>query len=341
MSGGGSQSQNTNTVSEVKIPPELLPFVKTQARVGTNALKRQEQQLRGAGADELISPFTPLQEQGFQAAQDAIGPDGIIPQVTQQLQGTAAGDFQFGNPAFDEAVQASIRAAQPAILSSFGRAGGTPGGLAQAAIQQVASDSFANLFGQERARQQQAQLALPQLSLIPSDILSGIGGEQQALAQRQLTAPLTANEILQQAAGGGVPLGSLLGQTGNQTSSRSGGGSGLASGLGGGLLGLSLLQPFFGGGGGGAGVASSAAGGGVLGTLGAGTAGLFGSDRRIKKEIRRVGTLDNGLPVYAFKYKAGGPTQIGVMAQDVEKVKPEAVVEVEGVKMVHYDQAVA
>ena len=68
---------------------------------------------------------------------------------------------------------------------------------------------------------------------------------------------------------------------------------------------------------------------------------FFPSDERVKEEIRQVGTLHNGLPVYAYRYKAGGPTHIGVMAQDVEKVKPEAVIEVGGVKMVNYDAAVA
>jgi hypothetical protein len=65
------------------------------------------------------------------------------------------------------------------------------------------------------------------------------------------------------------------------------------------------------------------------------------SDERVKDEIRQVGTLHNGLPVYAYRYKWGGPTQLGVMAQDVEQVNPEAVIEVEGIKMVNYDLAVA
>ena len=35
----------------------------------------------------------------------------------------------------------------------------------------------------------------------------------------------------------------------------------------------------------------------------------------------------NGLKVYKYRYKDGGPIHIGVMAQDVKKVKPDAVVE--------------
>lgn len=64
------------------------------------------------------------------------------------------------------------------------------------------------------------------------------------------------------------------------------------------------------------------------------------SDRRIKTDISRVGTLDNGLPVYVYRFKHGGPMQIGVMAQEVERVKPHAVAEIGGIKHVNYAEAV-
>ncbi len=66
------------------------------------------------------------------------------------------------------------------------------------------------------------------------------------------------------------------------------------------------------------------------------------SDRRLKTDIKRVGTLDNGLPVYLYRYKDGGDLlHLGLMADDVEKVHPEAVVERDdGFKAVYYEQAV-
>jgi len=65
------------------------------------------------------------------------------------------------------------------------------------------------------------------------------------------------------------------------------------------------------------------------------------SDARAKTDIREVGRLDNGLPVYAFRYKAGGPAQIGLMAQDVVKVHPDAVgVRDDGLLAVDYARAV-
>lgn len=79
---------------------------------------------------------------------------------------------------------------------------------------------------------------------------------------------------------------------------------------------------------------------GMLGMTGAfGPAGWL-SDERAKTDIERVGTLDNGLPVYRFRYKNGGPPMIGLLAQEVEKTRPDAVHEIDGVKYVDYARAV-
>jgi hypothetical protein len=64
------------------------------------------------------------------------------------------------------------------------------------------------------------------------------------------------------------------------------------------------------------------------------------SDKRVKTDIAKVGALDNGLPIYVFRYKAGGPMQVGLMAQDVEAIDPLAVMEFDGVKHVDYARAV-
>ena len=58
----------------------------------------------------------------------------------------------------------------------------------------------------------------------------------------------------------------------------------------------------------------------------------FFSDARLKEDIKRVGTAHNGLPIYTFKYKGDNAeqTHVGYMAQDVEKVHPEAVGESHG-----------
>lgn len=65
-------------------------------------------------------------------------------------------------------------------------------------------------------------------------------------------------------------------------------------------------------------------GAGIAGKLlGAGLS-LF-SDRRLKQDIVEVGTYPNGLPMYEFSYKGQSDRWRGTMADDVEKVYPEAV----------------
>lgn len=70
--------------------------------------------------------------------------------------------------------------------------------------------------------------------------------------------------------------------------------------------------------------------------LGAAAMPFLSSDRRVKKDIRRIGTTDAGLPVYTYRYITGGPTLMGIMADEAETKFPNAVIEVNGLKMVNY-----
>lgn len=67
-------------------------------------------------------------------------------------------------------------------------------------------------------------------------------------------------------------------------------------------------------------------------------AGMMYSDKRVKKDIKKVGKTDEGLPIYTYKYKGDGTTQMGVMAQELEKEKPGAVKTVGGIRMVDYSK---
>lgn len=64
------------------------------------------------------------------------------------------------------------------------------------------------------------------------------------------------------------------------------------------------------------------------------------SDERLKEDIKRVGETDEGLDVYTYKYKFDPTktTHMGIMAQDLELVHPEAVGEVAGFKTVDYSR---
>jgi len=67
-------------------------------------------------------------------------------------------------------------------------------------------------------------------------------------------------------------------------------------------------------------------------------AAMMASDRRLKTDIKKVGETDSGIPIYTYKYKGEDVTRMGVMAQEVEKIIPEAVGEMNGFKAVDYNQ---
>lgn len=60
------------------------------------------------------------------------------------------------------------------------------------------------------------------------------------------------------------------------------------------------------------------------------------SDVRLKTNIVKIGTRSDGLNVYEFDYVWGGPRQVGLMAQEVLNVYPDAVAEVDGYLTVDY-----
>ena len=80
------------------------------------------------------------------------------------------------------------------------------------------------------------------------------------------------------------------------------------------------------------------AGIGAAGALGgAGIGAAVKSDRRLKKNIKRIGTHVLGIGLYTWDYLWGEPFA-GVMADEVEQVMPEAIVmHPSGFKMVNYE----
>jgi hypothetical protein len=93
-----------------------------------------------------------------------------------------------------------------------------------------------------------------------------------------------------------------------------------------------------------AGAGSAAASG--LGSLAAGGAELLAflplmfSDERMKDNVEPVGELYDGQPIYRYNMKGSPQTQLGLMAQDVERNgHSDAVAGLGGVKMVDYKRA--
>jgi len=111
----------------------------------------------------------------------ASGPQ-FAPGSNQLLQ-TARGDFLPGGAAdagFQQQFQASANRLTPQVQSTFEKAGRTGSGLAQTAQQQALTDSFANLYGQERGRQ--------------LDATGQLGGQFNAGQQLQAGAAQSLNQ---------------------------------------------------------------------------------------------------------------------------------------------------
>jgi hypothetical protein len=68
--------------------------------------------------------------------------------------------------------------------------------------------------------------------------------------------------------------------------------------------------------------------GGALSLANTGMAGAYMfSDERLKKDIKRVGELSNGIGIYVFTYIGEEQPQLGCIAQDVAKIMPDAVMQ--------------
>lgn len=152
----------------------------------------------------------------------------------------------------------------------------------------------------------------------------------QSIGQRQNLASIGSNAAAGQATltqNTGNAVGNLLTQQGNaQAAGIIGARNAINEGRSQLLnLGAQGLGAAFGGGGGGGAAAAGA---------------LAACDINLKENIIEVGKLHNGLPVYLFNYKDDPSKKVymNVMAQDVEKINPDAVIEIDNVKFVNMEK---
>jgi hypothetical protein len=105
--------------------------------------------------------------------------------------------------------------------------------------------------------------------------------------------------------------------------------------------GRSRAQSFGGGGfrGGGGGGFRGGGGGGFRGGGGGGRGGGRRSDIRLKHDVVLLGHLDNGIGFYRFDYNGSDKAYVGVIAQEVQMVMPQAVTrDRDGYLRVFYDK---
>jgi hypothetical protein len=278
------------------------------------------------------------------AANAAISPitrqlrENILPGLTDQsirAGGVGAGPSAFGgaslginqgNALKDWETQAGNITAEMANRSRAAGMGLIPqaGGIAQSANQIAlapalatgAAGSSEQQFGQSSLdnllKRYQTNLEAPWAGLQPFANLLTTGGFNRGVgSSTETTTPPPANlmtQLLQGGTGLAGMAGSLFGAPAGGTSAAAGIGSAL------GTAGSSIMEFLP-----------------MLAML---------SDRRFKTDIKKIGLANNGLPIYIFKYTGSETWHIGFMADEVEKVHPDAVHMHHNVKFVDYEKAV-
>lgn len=255
---------------------------------------------------DLVAGRDPLQTGAYNMAGGVTGANlGTIGAGQQALQGAM-------DPSVPDAVRQNvIQGILPAVNSTFAGSGMTGSDLHQQNVVQGLSSGLADVEDQYRRRAMGAAGMVPGLTNAANnqvDWMSGVGSGMQDHQQNLINADVLRDQQEQRA-----PLDALQ----NYLALSTGAGSQF------GVQSSTTSQSM-----------------GPMGILGAGLQFLpFLSDRRAKTDIRRVGTTDGGLPVYTYRYKGEEAYQMGVMADEVEAVNPDAVATMpNGYKGVYYQE---
>lgn len=321
--GGGGGGNNTTTTTRTELAPEQKPYV-VDVLQQAQALSRQPMSFFPG---QTYAPPSAATQAAINAQINrAVMGSPVTGAMNRQLIDTLGGSYlDAGNPYMTGVMNQIGNQVQNQMDSRFNAAGRFGSGAHAAATASALADAASRLayqnYGDERQRQVQSMLFAPQAAQADYyDIakLAEAGGVQEDIAQQKINEDIARFNFQQQEPWqrlmqyGSLAYGGNLGNS--QTATQQGPGRSLGADL---ISGASAL--------------------GSLGLLGY----LALSDRRAKTDIHKVGKLNNGLPVYSYRYKFGGPTHIGVMAQDVQKVKPSAVHDTGlGLLAVDYNKAV-
>ena len=334
MCGGGSQTTTTKT----EIPPEVLArYNAVNARAETAAATPFQQY-----GGEFVAGLNPTQQAGIQSTNQ-------YAQSAQPYFNAGAGLTLGGAQAVGPLTQGQIGYYQNPYNNYV--AGATQAALQQQQGQQLSQQQAdaikGGAFGGERAGLQRAVLQ-GQQGLATAQALAPIyqQGYQQAVQTAQGQQGVIASDLARQMQAGQQIAG--LG-TGAQAAALQGAQAQIQAGTLGQQTqqaqdtavyqqflqerGYPYQQAQF--------LANIAEGTGALSgsTQTTQAPAPFFSDKRLKHDAERVGEMHDGTPIYRFKYNGSNQTQIGLMAQDVEKRHPEAVGQSHGYKTVDYEKA--
>lgn len=261
---------------------------------------------------DMVAGYDPMRAQADAGVQSAYGNAlGMAGQGRDAL--TNAMDPNARSAGWNQVVQNTINGIMPGINSSFAGSGMTGSGLHAQNLAKGLSAGIADVenqaWQQGQNRALQAAGMLPQMAGMEfnaADALRAAGADRQQQQQQEISADVLRDQQAQTSELSAIQdylslVSGLGGQFGSQSSTQS-------------------------------------QNAGLMGMLGFGlqAAPLLFSDRRLKEDIKRVGETDEGLGIFTYKYKGHPTTHMGVMAQDVQKVKPDAVKKVGGYLAVDY-----
>lgn len=288
-----SAKQNLGGLMDQAIDPTALQTIKDIAQTGgTNA--RLEAQIDDA-LNDVVNNVSSQYALGGRLGSDSFA-DSLGEGIGSGIAPILAQNLQRDRALELDAAQSLLAGSEADARTRLAAIGAAPGllGADQALISQAAQ-----LGGLSRGVDQ-AKL----------DALAQQANQQNILDQNELNAYLSA-----------AGLGSGL--FGSTTTQSGGGPSSLNQGLGGALAGAGLANTI------GSAAFSPALGAGIGGGL-----GLLGflSDRRLKKDIKQIGTHANGLAMYSWQWNDEAqsrgfdiyPTE-GFMAQEAREVYPQHV----------------
>jgi hypothetical protein len=338
----GSKGSSTTT-SSFQLPKEFRDAYKKSIDMATQATSTPYQAYTG----QLVAGFTPSQQQGLANINAAQGM--ALPAISQGMDLTRRAAQGITPELYEQFYSPYTRdVANTTMANLMESAGQQRSGLKSGAIQ-------AGAFGGDRSGIAQAEMARQQnlaLGQSMSNIYNQGYGQAMQLAGQQAQ---NYGAMGQQLAGLGVGAqGSVL--QGAQAQMAAGAQqqatdqaqlqaayeqwmqrqaypyqqaqffANIAQGLGAGAGGTSTTS-----------TPGPSWGSQALGAIGA--IGSIFSDERMKENIEAVGTLNDGQTIYRYNFKGDPKTQIGLLAQEVETRKPDAVTEVKGLKMVDYKDA--
>ena len=319
---------------------QMAPFQKEMLDLSLADLRRQG--VESAALDAAITPeqraaaaksdfernqrLGPMQDELMQMQLDQLRQGGrATPEQLAQIKAATDRGIEAGTGDIDISTGRGIGLIADELANSRGlRLSDSPIMHEAGFLARGGEDQKASLIKNMRAGEAQAALNYP---LAVQSLQSGMNLNQQGITQAasQFQADLRSRAQANRLA--------LTGQTSSS-------GIGLA-GLGSGNSTLSSLS-------------GVRAGTGTMNTVGwdpsrrmasagqmmQGIGSLMGSDSRLKDDYGVVAKTDGGIDLHVFRYKwenESDPLRLGVMAQDVEKVKPDAVLKNrQGVRFVDY-----